>query len=54
MKSMRMGKFLGRFGAFSDKGSALAVGSYVLVLLLPGGSLIALLMYAYQTKRAAS
>ena len=37
-----------RFGRFGT------VGSYVVVLLLPGGSLIALLMYAYQLKRAAS
>jgi hypothetical protein len=36
---------LGRFGV---------VGSYVVVFLLPGGSLIALLMYAYQLKRAGS
>lgn len=37
-----------RFGRFG------VVGSCVVVLLVPGGSLIALLMYAYQLKRAGS
>ena len=53
-----MTKVLGGFSAAGAKPSRFGrfgvVGSYVVVLLVPGGSLIALLMYAYQLKRAAS
>jgi hypothetical protein len=56
MNSVR--KLINRFGQAGEKGSRFgrfaAAGPYMLVLLLPGGSIIALLMYAYQLKRAGS
>jgi hypothetical protein len=56
MNSVR--KLISRFGQAGEKGSRFrrfgAAGPYMLVLLLPGGSIIALLMYAYQLKRAES